>query len=180
MKRISILAVLMFFFISSSLLLSQESGEESLYLLAQDFVSLLAQNNFAKASENFDQRMAQALPVSQLESVWNQLLSSFGDFQSTSRKEFMEKEGYHVVILTLEFDKAFMDAEVTFDQQNKIAGFWINPPISKVEYRAPAYVKEELFTEEEIQIGEDPWKLPGTLSIPKGQEKCRGIVLVHG
>lgn len=163
-----------------SSVLAQVSEEEALYQKAEGFISLIVQKDFIGATEKFNQKVSEALPAYQLEAIWNQLIASFGDFQSMSRKKFLVKDEFKVVILTLEFEKAFMDARITFDQEEKIAGFWINPPVSKAEYTPPSYVDKNSFTENEVQIGEDPWKLPGILSIPKEQKKSVGVILVHG
>ncbi len=180
MKRCFLILVLLIFLLSTSVIISEEIGTESYYQLAEDFINLLAQEDFTKVYEDLSLEMKNALTEPQLMGLWNQLISSLGDFQSASRKELTEKDGYQIVILTLEFEKAFMDARVVFNPQGEVAGFWQNSIVYKAEYKPPNYVNKEFFTEEEIQIGEKPWILPGTLSIPKNQKRSPGVVLVHG
>ena len=51
------------------------------------------------------------------------------------------------------------------------------------EYKTPGYANQELFTEEEVVVGEGKWALPGTLSMPANvaaSDKVPAVVLVHG
>ncbi len=43
-----------------------------------------------------------------------------------------------------------------------------------------SYVKPDQFTERDVTIGDDRWKLPGTLTLPKGNGPFPAVVLVHG
>ncbi|MBK7865011.1 MAG: alpha/beta fold hydrolase [Archangiaceae bacterium] len=42
------------------------------------------------------------------------------------------------------------------------------------------YVKPETFTVTELTVGKEPWALPATLTLPKGDGPFPGVVLVHG
>ena len=48
------------------------------------------------------------------------------------------------------------------------------------EWQRPPYSHSEAFHEREITVGEDEWKLPGTLTIPIGKGPFPAVVLVHG
>jgi uncharacterized protein len=45
---------------------------------------------------------------------------------------------------------------------------------------SPAYAKLDSFTEREVVVGEAPWQLPGTLTLPTGKGPFPAVVLVHG
>ena len=47
-------------------------------------------------------------------------------------------------------------------------------------YEPPAYVNQDIFTEQEVQIGKGEWVLPGTLSMPVGDGPFVAVLLVHG
>ena len=49
-----------------------------------------------------------------------------------------------------------------------------------IPWDRPAYSKPETFHEREVTVGDDEWKLPGTLTLPNGTGPFPGIVLVHG
>jgi dienelactone hydrolase len=47
-------------------------------------------------------------------------------------------------------------------------------------YKPPAYALAHRFHEEDVTCGQQPWTLPGVLSLPKANGKVAGVVLVHG
>jgi dienelactone hydrolase len=49
-----------------------------------------------------------------------------------------------------------------------------------IEWQRPAYSKPDTFEERPVTIGEGEWKLPGTLTVPKGAGPFPAVVLVHG
>ena len=55
----------------------------------------------------------------------------------------------------------------------------MNAPLPKV-WQRPAYSNPEAFTQRDVTIGTDEWKLSGTLTVPVGKQGVPGVVLVHG
>ena len=53
-------------------------------------------------------------------------------------------------------------------------------PGCRAEWQRPSYSYPDSFHERETTIGEDEWKLPGTLMIPTGKGPFPAVVLVHG
>jgi len=47
-------------------------------------------------------------------------------------------------------------------------------------YQPPRYVELDGLTHRAVTVGTDPWRLPGTLTLPHGGQPCAGVVLVHG
>ena len=47
-------------------------------------------------------------------------------------------------------------------------------------FPVPAYADEDAFEETEVVVGRAPWKLGGTLTIPRGHGPFPAVVLVHG
>ena len=48
------------------------------------------------------------------------------------------------------------------------------------EFPAPAYADEDAFEETEVVVGQAPWELGGTLTVPRGDGPFPAVVLVHG
>ena len=44
----------------------------------------------------------------------------------------------------------------------------------------PGYIKPDAFADTEVTVGKEPWALPATLSMPKGDGPFPAVVLVHG
>ena len=48
------------------------------------------------------------------------------------------------------------------------------------EFPAPTYADEDAFEETEVVVGQAPWELGGTLTVPRGHGPFPAVVLVHG
>ncbi len=48
------------------------------------------------------------------------------------------------------------------------------------EFPAPSYADEDAFEETEVVMGQAPWELGGTLTVPRGHGPFPAVVLVHG
>ena len=57
---------------------------------------------------------------------------------------------------------------------------WFAPNRPAAEYKPPTYADPKAFDEREMQVGVDPWILPGTLALPKRDGPLPAVVLVHG
>lgn len=68
---------------------------------------------------------------------------------------------------------------IKFDYDSKIdelSSIAVQPYVS---YSKPSYEEADKFTEEEVTIGKGAWKLPATLTVPKGKGTFPVIILVH-
>ncbi len=148
--------------------------------LAKQLFELFSQGKYDELAGHFDETVKAALPESKLAAVWAQLTSSVGEFEGVEGVREMEQGGYAVVVLNCKFSETSLDAKFSFDKERRVAGLFFLPPQTTSEYKPPAYVKSESFSEEEVRIGEGEWVLPGTLSVPKGAGPFPAVVLVHG
>jgi dienelactone hydrolase len=73
-----------------------------------------------------------------------------------------------------------INTQVVFDSDLKIAGLFFKPYIPPQSYGMPEYADTLAFRETEIVLGEEPWSLPGTLSLPLDSRKPPVVILVHG
>jgi dienelactone hydrolase len=72
--------------------------------------------------------------------------------------------------------------QFTLDPSLQVSGLYVRPlnaPLPKV-WQRPAYSNPEAFTQRDVTIGTDEWKLSGTLTVPAGKRAVPGVVLVHG
>jgi dienelactone hydrolase len=70
---------------------------------------------------------------------------------------------------------------VSWNAAGQIQGTWFRPPEPKaVPYETPTSSRVDSFSSRDITIGDDQWKLPGTLTVPKGKGPFPAVVLVHG
>jgi hypothetical protein len=155
------------------------AGDE-LEVAARRFVKQMDDGEFEKAVADFDATMTKLVPASKLEQIWNSVIASAGKLkqQAAARKE--QVTGYDIILVTCEFERLKLDTKVVFDRKKKIAGLFFVPPKPKAEYKPPAYVDSDSFFESDVTVGDEPWQLPGTLSLPKGDGPFPAVVLVHG
>ncbi|MDX9973186.1 MAG: DUF3887 domain-containing protein [FCB group bacterium] len=96
-------------------------------VIAKDLVTALAAGDTAKATSNFDAKMASAMPASQLAEVWAQVTSQFGAFKTQLGTRTEKIQGYNVVLVNCEFERATLDIQVTVDDAGKVSGLFVRP-----------------------------------------------------
>ena len=77
-----------------------------------------------------------------------------------------------MVIVTCAFEKAALDIQVVFDQEQRIAGLFFAQAKTTTEYAPPSYVQPHAFRETEVTVGTGEWVLPGTLTVPLEPSVC--------
>lgn len=147
---------------------------------ARAFVGRLGNGEFDAATKVFDETMTGALAPTQLESIWSNLQKSTGNFQRIKGIRHESVDVYNIVFVTCEFANASLDMKLVFDSQERISGLFFVPSTTPRAYAAPDYVRPDAFRDQEVTFGAEPWKLPGTLSLPVAESAAPAVVLVHG
>jgi dienelactone hydrolase len=145
---------------------------------ARTVVEELSSHDFAKVEARFDDRMRAALPPEKLAAVWTSLEAQVGKFQQF-RGVVVSGRPMTTVTLVCHFERADLDALVTFDQSGSLAGLFFRPSES-VDWKPPAYAQPENFVEAPVTVTSGQWHLPGTLTLPKGTGPFPAVVLVQG
>ena len=156
--------------------------------IGRQFVESLASGDTAAAEALEDQTMRAAAPAEALGQLWGQIEGQFGPFERIAGVETAEQAPFVVATVSTEFADATVPLLVTVDGQGRVAGFHLGQPEpgaspagSPASAEAvPDYVDAEAFTEREVTVGESPWELPGTLSMPVGDGPFPAVVLVAG
>jgi len=157
-----------------------DAAEEDLKSAATAFVELLATAQYEKATENFDATMTRVFPVDKVAETWAAVVGAAGAFRGRGGTRSEKIGVYRAVFVTCRFEKADLEAKVVFDRQQKIAGLFFAQPRPEVTYKPPAYTDRAKFHEIQVTIGAEPWRLPGTLTIPEGTGSFSTVILVHG
>jgi dienelactone hydrolase len=85
-----------------------------------------------------------------------------------------------VVVIEVHWAPVSLDFQVVWNKAGEIAGHsWRPAPVASNFQSAP-YSHPDSFSAIEVIVGDDAWKLPGTLTIPKGDGPFPALVLVHG
>jgi dienelactone hydrolase len=151
---------------------------EDLKALAQMFVGQLLKADFTAAASKFDDQMKTALSEVKLQESWQNVIAEAGTLLQLTPTRTTEIEGYKIVVIRCQFQRADVDVQVVFNGQGQISGLNFTPV--QTTYNTPEYVDESAFHEVDVTIGEGKWALPGTLTLPNGSGPFPGLVLVHG
>jgi dienelactone hydrolase len=93
------------------------------------------------------------------------------------------KDGANTLIsFPVQFSKVSVNIQFTMDSSSRLAGLFFRPanaPLPAVWHR-PGYSKPDSFRQREVTIGDDAWKLGGTLLTPTAKAPFAAVVLVQG
>jgi dienelactone hydrolase len=160
--------------------LASAPADDALTAKARSFLTALEAGDFQGAVRDFDETMLKVSGPDKLAPLWKeQLPKQLGAFKKETGSRTEKSGDYEFVYLTCEFEKTTLDLRVVFDKAGRIAGFQL-VPAGPVKYEPPAYADPEKFEETDVIVGAGEWKLPGTLTMPKGPGPFPGLVLVHG
>ena len=146
----------------------------------------LRDNKFAEATQHFDPAMKSALSADQLSAVWLQIASTYGKLDQWKIIEHGMLAGTDVFSVVLAFEHGKLIATVSVrPQTGEIAGLYFKPmktetTASSAPATSPPYADATKFRSEAVTVGADPWKLPGTLTIPTGNGPFPAVVLLAG
>jgi len=154
--------------------------QDSLDLLARAFVQQMNSGQFDQSVQNFDETMSRLMPADKIKETWEAISQQVGVLKELHGSKFQATSQYDIVLLSSSFEQMRLIIKVVFDKNKQISGLFFLPDHSDSPYSAPEYADKDLFIEEATSIGKEPWVLPGTLSIPKGQGPFPLIILVHG
>lgn len=146
---------------------------------AEQFVDALSVGDFAKGHATFDDTVAKQMSPDQLKATWAALQQQAGTFVKRHSTREESHAPYTITHVTCEFAKAWIDARVVFNQAGKIGGLQFLPA-RRPDQQTPPYTKPDSFTDVPVEFGAPEWRLPGTLSLPKGSQRSPAIILVHG
>ena len=160
--------------------------------IGRAFVEALATGDTAAAQAMEDGTMRSAAPAPALGQLWDQVVAQFGAYQGIGTVETIEAAPFVNATVATGFANATVPLIVTVDREGRVAGLHLGQPGPAPSGSSPApsspaptaspagYVDPAAFTETEVTVGEAPWALPGTLSMPEGEGPVPGVVLLAG
>jgi uncharacterized protein len=109
-------------------------------------------------------------------------LKSFGSLVEVGEPVTAQDGKNSLVSFPVRFSEVSVNIQFTLNESLQIAGLYLRPPSAALPpvRQRPAYSKPELFSERQMVVGNDAWRLAGTLLIPAGTPPFPAIVLVHG
>lgn len=147
--------------------------EEEIDELALAVTDELARGDFAAVRERFDSTMRWSLPRVHLQSLWESLAEPLGARGPAPTISLRANDSKYDTRRTLQpFELGSAVITVSFHRRSKqIAGLFLAP--------GPRPPKGDIRAEE-VQVGEEPFLLGGTLTSPPAPGRHPAVVLVHG
>ena len=182
-KRILALAII---FVLQSLIVGIRPANADAINRVDELFTALRDRNFSEATAHFDPTMKTALSADQLSAVWLQIVATYGklDQWKVIQQGMLGDTNVFSVVLAFERGKVMATVSVR-PTSAEIAGLYFKP--MKTETKAssspptsPPYADAAKFRSEAVTVGEEPWKLPGTLTIPTGSGPFPAVVMLAG
>jgi hypothetical protein len=133
-----------------------------------ELVELLVNQQFAAATESFDETMKNELPPEKLEEIWKSTIDQMGPFKQQIGIRTEKQLDYDVVLITCEFEKGCLDIKVVYNDKKQVAGLFFvpTPPEVLESYRQTP----ELVTRKQPYIEIDD---PNTIGLVRVIEKLK-------
>jgi uncharacterized protein len=153
--------------------------------VVDELFTSLRDRSFTKATEHFDATMKQGLSADQLSAVWLQIVATEGKLENWKILQHGPLSGNEVYTVVVAFEHGKLMATVAVKPHTgEISGLYFRPltaePGASAPATSPPYADAAKFHSEAVTVGEDPWKLPGTLTIPNGDGPFPAAVLLAG
>ena len=133
MRRInkSLIAILLFLPIAPSLFAADAIDRaQRLTTEAKQTIADIDRGEFDKVEARFDRTMHDALPVDKLTSTWTSISQQAGKLKHVGDATTSEHGGFFVVLIPCEFENAPLNAQISYDADDKIAGMYFKPAAS--------------------------------------------------
>ena len=154
--------------------------DERWSIAAERFVRRLQSGEYASAAADVSPDVpAGAMSAARLAQIWTQLTAQLGTLGELAPGDVSVEGARHVVNLRARFARSEVIVRVVLGDDAKVAGLWVAPPAPPA-YASPAYVDSTAFVESEVTVGSGAYALPGTLTLPRGNQPVPIVVLVHG
>jgi hypothetical protein len=148
--------------------------------VSQAFLSNLKAEQYANCLKDFDWTLAGKLNSTAMQSIWESLQKQQGKLLQTGAPYLVADTTFQTIYQLCTFEKGKLDLKITTNAQNKIAGLFFVPPVSRQTYTLPDYAVTDNVLETSLEIKNGTYTLPAKLTYPKSGSKFPVVVLVHG
>ena len=144
---------------------------------ARQALDLLLGGKYAELSPMFTPEMQKAFPDAEMAKLGAQI-KSFGAIGEIGQPTVQPAGPNTVVVFPVAFSNQPINFRFIVNAHGLIAGMFAIP--GSLPWQRPPYSQPSSFHERAVIIGDDEWKLPGTLTLPNGNGPFPAVVLVHG
>jgi uncharacterized protein len=170
MKRFSL-----FWCLSAVLALAQPAADS--VATARKALDLLLGGKYAELTPLFTPQMQKEYSAAALAKLGEQI-QTFGALSKVDDPQVQRSGANTIAVFPVQFANQSINARFIVNPAGLVAGMFLLP--GEAAWQPPAYSKAGSFTERQVTVGADEWKLPGSLSVPSGSGPFPAVVLVHG
>ena len=151
---------------------------------AESLVDLMAEAAFERVVEQFAPEMRlRGGGAAQWQAAWNVLEKKLGRYERRLESRVRRQDQYEIVRVTCQFAGGRYDVRVVYDRSMRVNGLFFVPAPPPAPYSPPAYTQTADWRQEEVSVGQRPWVLPGTLTLPASLAdslRVPAVLLLHG
>ena len=150
--------------------------------LATDFINLTAGGDFEAAVQMFDETMAAAIGVEELQTIWEELTIFAGEFLEIHEIRNTELDGFFIAGVIAAHENIGFVWNIVFTDEGLIAGLYTGGIFLIPGEAITEIIDRNGFTEEPVIVGEETdFPLMGILSVPTDMdEPVPAVVIVAG
>jgi fermentation-respiration switch protein FrsA (DUF1100 family) len=165
------------FLLAASLGFAQPSPE----VRTQQVLSQVLNRQCQPFYDLFAPEMKKAISLETYAGQVDQILQALGKPVSQDPPQLIRVRDAVNVVIPVHWESVTLNFIVSWNQAGLVQGTWFRAPDpSRPKYQAAPYSNPATFTARDVTVGDDQWKLPGTLVAPNGKGPFPAIVLVHG
>jgi dienelactone hydrolase len=157
-----------------------EANRATLEQRAREFLTQQAEGSFDAAHERLTASTAAEFSVTAMTDSWQRIVSVSGAFDAVIESEYQETND-EAAVVTVETN--FVRAKNTFRivlTENGVRAYELSAQ-EPHSWEEPAYADTSAFAETTTTLGAtESCDLGATLSVPEGDRKLPGVVVVHG
>ena len=145
-------------------------------------LDLVMQRKYEAFYALFSPEMKKAISLADYASQGDRILDALGKPVTVGAARSQRMKDATTVTIPLHGSGVDLNFIVSWNAAQQVQGTWfLAPPAAKQsQYQSAPYSKPDTFTARDVTVGDDQWKLPGTLLMPKGEGPFPAVVLVHG
>jgi dienelactone hydrolase len=144
---------------------------------ARKAVDLLLGGKYQEIEPLMTPELQKDLPPDNLGKLAAQF-KTMGDLEKVGEPVVTKSGPNSIIVVPVKFAQRSLNLRFIVNGSGLLSLFVVQP--GAIEWQRPAYSKPDTFEERPVTIGEGEWKLPGTLTVPKGAGPFPAVVLVHG
>jgi dipeptidyl aminopeptidase/acylaminoacyl peptidase len=163
------------------LLLAMCLFAQSLEQQTRQALDLVLSHKYRAFYDLFAPEMKKAISLETYSQQADQIMSALGTPTSIGAPSTRMVQGSPLVTIPVHWSNTSLNFLVSWNKDGKIQGTFFRPGTAEESpWSPPDYANKDAFTARAVTIGDDRWKLPGTLTVPKGKGPFPAVVLVHG